>query len=162
MDEGYYGYLQLVLFLAAIALPAWLIVHGLYFRTKLVSAGDALRGQLPKPKEKSIDIVNELNKFLIAMGTLYFVGFGWLISDYPDASAHWMIRCALFSALGLTVFMFFSGVRVYVELVSQLGSDTINLTHPASRLLFWAELQFLAAFQAGTLLLSTLIVAIVR
>jgi hypothetical protein len=108
--------------------------------------------ELTEAQEQTIDIVKELNGYLISLTTLMFGGLGWYLTQQRP-SPTMPLQTAFFSAACLLVMSFRFAAMTYAELTSELGQNVLGLVAGQSRVLYYLELQVIACGTAAVLIL---------
>lgn len=104
-------------------------------------------------QDKTIDMVKELNAYLISMTTLLFGGLGWYLTKHPRPSAFW-VQAAFFGAAACLVASFWNAAMTYAEMTTELGQNVIGLIAGKSRVLYYLELEVMACGAAAILILA--------
>ena len=117
----------------------------------LVSLGQ--ESNVTDAQDKTIDMVKELNGYLISMTTLLFGGLGWYLTKHPRASTFW-VQAFFFGAAACLVVSFWQAAMTYAEMTSELGQNVIGLIAGKSRVLYHLELELMACGAAAILILA--------
>ena len=118
-------------------------------------------GALTDAQAQALDMVKELNAYLVSMVTLMFGGLGWYLSQYRVSSGP-LLRGIFFSTVGLLALAYWYAGRVYAEIAAELAQQALGVQPGASRILYWLELEFAAAGFAGVLVLLVFADAVTR
>ena len=119
------------------------------------------QGTLTDAQAQTLDMVKELNAYLVSMVTLMFGGLGWYLSQYRVSSGP-LLRGVFFSTVGLLALAYWYAGRVYAEIAAELAQQALGVQPGASRILYWLELEFAASGVAGVLVLLVFADAVTR
>jgi hypothetical protein len=108
--------------------------------------------ELNEAQEQTIEMVKELNAYLISMTTLMFGGLGWYLTQHRPTQSVW-VHTAFFASAGLLVVSFWYAAMTYAELTAELGQNLIGLEAERSRVLFYLEMEMMACGVAALLIL---------
>lgn len=123
---------------------------------------DALvNGELTDAQTMTLDMVKELNAYLVSMVTLMFGALGWYLSQYRAGSGLFL-RTVFFSTVGFLALAYWYAGRVYAEIAAELAQQALGVQPGASRILYWLELEFAASGVAGVLVLLVFADAVTR
>ena len=118
-------------------------------------------GALTPAQAYTLDMVRQLNSFLVSMTTLMFGSLGWYLSQYRSSIAP-LTRAVFFSTVGLLALAFWYAAQTYAETVAELSQDVLGVTPGESRILFYLELEFTVCAIAGVLILLVFADAVTR
>jgi hypothetical protein len=118
----------------------------------VVPASLGAEHELTEAQEQAIDMVKELNAYLISMTTLMFGALGWYLTHHRPSPTMWL-QTGFFSAAGLLVVSFWFAAMTYAELTAELGQNLIGLVARHSRVLYYLEMEVAAAGAATVLIL---------
>ena len=120
-----------------------------------------VNGQLTDAQTQTIEMVKELNAYLVSMVTLMFGGLGWYLTQYRPGSGL-LLRGVFFSTVGFLALAYWYAGRVYAEVAAELAQQALGVQPGASRILYWLELEFAASGVAGVLILVVFADAVTR
>lgn len=120
-----------------------------------------VNGDLTDAQMQTLDMVKELNAYLVSMVTLMFGGLGWYLSQYRAGSGLFL-RGVIFSIAGFLALAYWYAGRVYAEMAAELAQQALGVQPGASRILYWLELEFAASGIAGVLVLLVFADAVTR
>ena len=120
-----------------------------------------VNGELPDAQTQTLDMVKELNAYLVSMVTLMFGALGWYLSQYRTGTSL-LLRSVFFSTVGLLALAYWYAGRVYAEIAAELAQQALGVQPGASRILYWLELEFAASGTAGVLVLLVFADAVTR
>lgn len=108
--------------------------------------------ELTGAQQQTIDMVKELNGYLISMTTLMFGGLGWYLTQHRPSPGMWL-QAAFFAAAALLAVSFWYAGMTYAELTAELGQNLIGLVARHSRVLYDLEMEMTASGVAALLIL---------
>lgn len=111
-------------------------------------------GQFTESQKASLDIINELNKFLISLNTALFGVAGFFINNYKFQIQKLATGLAYLLALGLLSAGYLCAFNVYAELTSNLTQGMLSLEPSGSRVLAYLKLEFIVCCGSSLTLLS--------
>lgn len=112
------------------------------------------QGELSDAQEKTVEIIVDLNKFLISSASLMFGAVGFYLKQYGSDLPKAGPGTAFMIALVLLIWAYYSALKAYTELTSELGQDLLNVYPGQSRILFYLEVEYLTAGGAAIVILS--------
>ena len=118
-------------------------------------------GALTPAQAYTLDIVKQLNSFLVSMTTLMFGSLGWYLSQYRSSIAP-LTRAVFFSTVGFLALAFWYAAQTYAETVAELSQNVLGVTPGESRILFYLQLEFAVCAIAGVLILLVFADAVTR
>ena len=119
------------------------------------------QGMLTEAQTQTLDMVKELNAYLISMTTLMFGGLGWYLSQYRPTSSP-IIRAVFFSTVGFLVLASWYAAMAYARIASDLSQNALNFKPGESLVLFYVQLEFAACAVAAFLVLFVFADAVTR
>jgi hypothetical protein len=111
-------------------------------------------GEIKPSNEKAIDMINEINKFLISANSALFGFSGFFLNNYKDRIAVFRNGLAYLIALLLLGFGYFFAFKVYTELISNLTQGFLGIEPDNSRILFYLRMEFKLCCSSSLILLS--------
>jgi len=122
---------------------------------------DVPQGALTEAQTQTLNMIKELNAYLISMTTLLFGGLGWYLSQFRPTSSP-LIRAVFFSTVGFLALAFWYAAMTYGQITSDLSKNELNVTPGSSWILSYLELEFAACAVAGVLMLLVFADAVTR
>jgi hypothetical protein len=111
-------------------------------------------GKFSESQKASLDIINELNKFLVSLNTALFGVAGFFINNYKFQIQKLATGLAYLLALGLLSAGYLCAFKVYAELTSNLTQGMLSLEPSGSRVLAYLKLEFIVCCGSSLTLLS--------
>jgi hypothetical protein len=111
-------------------------------------------GNIKPSNETAIDMINEVNKFLISANSALFGLSGFFLNNYKRKMAVFRNGLAFLLALILLGCGYYFAFRVYTGLLDNLGQDAIDIDPDSSQILFFLRMEFKLCFSSSLVLLS--------
>lgn len=111
-------------------------------------------GEVKASHGTAIDMINEINKFLISANSALFGFSGFFLNNYKHKIAMFRNGLAYLIALLLLGFGYFFAFKVYTELISNLTQGFIGIDPDNSRILFYLRMEFKLCCSSSLILLS--------
>jgi hypothetical protein len=111
-------------------------------------------GDIKQSNEKAIEMINEINKFLISANSALFGLSGFFLNNYKNRMAVFRNGLAYLLSLILLGFGYFFAFKVYTELISNLTQGYLGLDPDNSRILFYLRMEFKLCCSSSLILLS--------
>ena len=113
-------------------------------------------GELTDAQEATIQMIVELNKFLVSIPTLLLGAVGFYLKHYRAQLPTRSSGCAFLVALVQLLAAYYFAFQTYVALTSELAQEVLHLYPGRSEILFNIEMEFWATAGA-TLVLATIL-----
>ena len=113
-----------------------------------------LNGEIKPSSGIAVDMINEVNKFLISANSALFGLSGFFLNNYKSKMAVFRNGLAYLLALILLGFGYFFAFKVYTELLSNLAQDSIAIDPDNSRIIFFLRMEFKLCCSSSLILLS--------
>lgn len=111
-------------------------------------------GNIRQSDEKSIEMINEINKFLISANSALFGLSGFFLNNYKNKIGMFRNGLAYLMSLILLGFGYFFAFKVYTELISNLTQGFLGIDPDNSRILFYLKMEFKLCCSSSLILLS--------
>lgn len=111
-------------------------------------------GEIKQSNEKAIEMINEINKFLISANSALFGLSGFFLNNYKHRMAVFRNGLAYLLALILLGLGYFFAFKVYTELISNLTQGFLGIDPDNSRILFYLRMEFKLCCSSSLILLS--------
>lgn len=111
-------------------------------------------GEVKASHGTAIDMINEINKFLISANSALFGFSGFFLNNYKNKIAMFRNGLAYLIALLLLGFGYFFAFKVYTELISNLTQGSLAIDPDNSRILFYLRMEFKLCCSSSLILLS--------
>lgn len=111
-------------------------------------------GEVKPSHGTAIDMINEINKFLISANSALFGFSGFFLNNYKHKIAMFRNGLAYLIALLLLGFGYFFAFKVYTELISNLTQGFLGIDPDNSRILFYLRMEFKLCCSSSLILLS--------
>ena len=111
-------------------------------------------GEVKPSHGTAIDMINEINKFLISANSALFGLSGFFLNNYKHKIAMFRNGLAYLIALLLLGGGYFFAFKVYTELISNLTQGFLGIDPDNSRILFYLRMEFKLCFSSSLILLS--------
>jgi hypothetical protein len=113
-----------------------------------------LDGEVKENQGLAIEMINEINKFLISANSALFGLSGFFLNNYKHKIALFRNGLAYLLALLLLGCGYFFAFRVYTELLSNLSQDALDIDPDFSRISFFLKMEFKVCCSSCLILLS--------
>jgi hypothetical protein len=113
-----------------------------------------INGDIKQSNAQAIDMINEINKFLISANSALFGFSGFFLNYYKSKIAVFRNGLAYLLSLILLGFGYFFAFKVYTELLSNLSQDSLAIDPDNSRILFFLKMEFKLCCSSSLILLS--------
>jgi hypothetical protein len=110
--------------------------------------------ELSKSNELSINLVVELNKFLISISTALFGVAAFILTTYKKSISIHSVSFAFLLSLLLLGFAYFFGFKVYAEITANLAQGNLGLQPGNSWIFFYLETESILGGGASLVLMS--------
>jgi hypothetical protein len=111
-------------------------------------------GEIKPSNGTAIEMINEINKFLISANSALFGLSGFFLNNYKPRIALFRNGLAYLLALILLGFGYFFAFKVYTELISNLTQGSLGIDPDNSRILFFLRMEFKLCCSSSLILLS--------
>jgi hypothetical protein len=111
-------------------------------------------GEIKASDGVAIEMINEINKFLISANSALFGLSGFFLNNFKNKINLFRNGLAYLLALLLLGFGYFFAFKVYTELLSNLSQDALGIDPDNSRILFYLRMEFKVCFSSSLILLS--------
>ena len=109
--------------------------------------------ELTEAQEQTIEMIKQLNGYLISLATLMFGGLGFYLTQHRP-SLRMPQQTAFFAAACLLVLSFWFATMTYSQVATELAQNLIALVPGRSRVLYYVEMEVTTAGAAAVLLLA--------
>jgi hypothetical protein len=113
-----------------------------------------MNGEIKDSNGTAIDMINEINKFLISANSALFGLSGFFLNNYKHKIAVFRNGLAYLLSLLLLGFGYFFAFKVYSELISNLTQGFLGIDPDNSRILFYLRMEFKVCCSSSLILLS--------
>jgi hypothetical protein len=111
-------------------------------------------GEIKASNGAAIEMINEINKFLISANSALFGLSGFFLNNYRNKIGIFRNGLAYLLALLLLGFGYFFAFKVYTEMISNLTQGYLGIDPDNSRILFYLRMEFKVCFSSSLILLS--------
>jgi hypothetical protein len=113
-----------------------------------------LDGEVKESHGLAIEMINEINKFLISANSALFGLSGFFLNNYKHKVALFRNGLAYLLALLLLGCGYFFAFKVYTELLSNLSQGALAIDPDYSRISFYLRMEFKVCCSSSLILLS--------
>lgn len=145
--------------LAAVAIY-WLIAPH-WLEPRFVDLKALTDGSLTDTQSSAIDMVKELNGYLVSTTALLLGGLGWYLSQYRPPTSR-LVHAAFFASVGFVVLALIYAGLTDVQLADELAQNSIALTPGTSRILYYLEMEIWTCGISAVLMLGVFTDAVTR
>jgi hypothetical protein len=111
-------------------------------------------GEIKPSNGTAIEMINEINKFLISANSALFGLSGFFLNNYKNRMAVFRNGLAYLLSLLLLGLGYFFAFKVYTELISNLTQGYLGIDPGNSRILFYLRMEFKLCCSSSLILLS--------
>ena len=137
-----------------IAAPHWL-------EPRFVDLAKLADGSLTDSQSSAIDMVKELNGYLVSTTTLLLGGLGWYLSQYRPPTSR-VVHAAFFASVGFVILALIYAGLTDVQLADELAQTSIALTPGTSRILYYLEMEIWTCGISAVLMLGVFTDAVTK
>jgi hypothetical protein len=142
-------------------MAVYALVAYFWWRPALVDLVPLKNGEVSDAQSQAIDMVKELNTYLVSTTTLLLGGLGWYLSQYrPPKSA--IVHTAFFASVAFLTLAYVYAGLTNVELTDELAQNSIALTPTTSLVLFYLEHEIWTCGIASVLMLAVFTDAVTK
>jgi hypothetical protein len=113
-----------------------------------------INGEIKASDGMAIEMINEINKFLISANSALFGLSGFFLNNYKHRIGMFRNGLAYLLALLLLGCGYFFAFKVYTELLSNLSQDALDIDPDFSTISFFLRMEFKVCFSSSLILLS--------
>jgi hypothetical protein len=118
-------------------------------------------GDVTDAQSQAVDMIKELNGYLVSTTTLLLGGLGWYLSEYqPPKSV--VVHTAFFASVGFVVLALIYAGMTNVELTDELAQNSLALVPETSRVLYYLEMEIWTCGIAAVLMLGVFTDAVTK
>jgi hypothetical protein len=153
---------RLIPLAAAVALVAafwYWAPHWIHFSFDDLKSPDG--GSLTDTQSSAIDMVKELNNYLVSTTALLLGGLGWYLSQYKTPTSK-IVHAAFFASVGFVALALVYAGLTDVQLADELAQSSLALTPGRSSILYYLEIEVWACVIAAILMLAVFTNAVTK
>ena len=149
------------LLVALVAMSGYAIVAQWRWYPPLVDLTALANGAITEAQGQAVDMVKELNTYLVSTTTLLLGGLGWYLSQYKPPKSR-IVHTAFFASVAfLTLALVYAGMT-NVELTDELAQNSLALDPGRSSILFYLEREIWTCGIAAVLMLGVFTDAVTK
>lgn len=118
-------------------------------------------GELTAAQLQTIDVVKELNTYLVSTTTLLLGGLGWYLSQYQPPNSK-VVHTAFFGSVAFLILAYAYAGLTNVELTDELAQNSLALQPKTSLVLHYLEMQIWACGIASVLMVAVFADAVTK
>jgi hypothetical protein len=118
-------------------------------------------GTITEAQGQAVDMVKELNTYLISTTTLLLGGLGWYLSQYKPPKSR-IVHTAFFASVAFVVLALVYAGMTNVELTDELAQNSLALGPGRSSILFYLEREIWTCGIAAVLMLGVFTDAVTK
>jgi hypothetical protein len=145
-----------ILLMTAYALLAYALRHPSF--VDLVTLKD---GAVSDAQSQAVDMVKELNTYLLSTTTLLLGGLGWYLSHYHPPKSR-VVHTAFFASVAFVTLAYIYAGLTNVELTNDLAQNSLALKPGSSLVLHYLEMEVWTCGIASVLMLSVFTDAVTK
>ena len=127
----------------------------------LVDLTPLTNGAITDAQGQSVDMVKELNTYLVSTTTLLLGGLGWYLSQYKPPTSP-IVHAAFFTSVAFVVLALIYAGMTNVELTDELAQNSLALVPGRSSILFYLEREIWTCGIAAVLMLGVFTDAVTK
>ncbi|HKE88153.1 MAG TPA: hypothetical protein VKB50_30565 [Vicinamibacterales bacterium] len=118
-------------------------------------------GELTAAQLQAIDVVKELNTYLVSTTTLLLGGLGWYLSQYQPPKSK-IVHTAFFASVAFLILAYAYAGLTNVELTDELAQNSLALQPRTSLVLHYLEMQIWTCGIASILMVAVFADAVTK
>jgi hypothetical protein len=145
-----------IMLMTAYALLAHALRHPSFVDLVTLKDGAVSEAQL-----QAVDMVKELNTYLVSTTTLLLGGLGWYLSQYRPPKSR-IVHMAFFASVAFLTLAYIYAGLTNVELTDELAQNSLALKPGFSLVLYYLEMEIWTCGIASVLMLSVFTEAVTK
>ena len=147
--------------IAITAMAVYALLAQFVWRPTLVDLVALKDGEVSAAQSQTVDMVKELNTYLVSTTTLLLGGLGWYLSQYrPPKSA--IVHTVFFGSVAFLTLAYVYAGLTNVELTDELAQNSLALTPKTSLVLYYLEMEIWTCGIASVLMLGVFTDAVTK
>ncbi len=147
--------------IAVVLMVVYAVLAQFVWRPTLVDLVALKDGGVSAAQSQTVDMVKELNTYLISTTTLLLGGLGWYLSQYrPPKSA--IVHTFFFASVAFLTLAYVYAGLTNVELTDELAQNSLALTPRTSLVLYYLAMEIWTCGIAAVLMLAVFTDAVTK